>query len=423
MRKNKWNAWLFKTSSRWSEDHLELPVLDHNHVNLINNAILLTIFNIHKDAQNLTTDLTPKNCKHFETIIENASMELSKKLEEKEFLVKKINERRISQYIDHHKEVKLTMQKIKKHFTNGRYNQCSNIASMMLINKLDQIENIDRETFKLDNLLNLNDFSKKENLLKHISLCQFPSVKTSQLKAIDSLTELQAHYNRKSNDYFTLEELSELLKSNIKRMINEENNIIDRFEIKQSNSLLATRSAINKSTKDICEKIVYRADINKELLHNLNKSILTHINQTVYHLIATNKISLDYFIGINNVEQINNLFLLTDEMGRLAKILFENTLKIFAYSDHSQKNRTNNLMECSDMLSRIIELQVYEQNFEKVNYIPYRKKNILENIDKFKNKINEIQEYEANKSPYNQQEYKSTLLRLLTLILLEVSNA
>ena len=58
LNSNKWNGWLFNTATEWSENHFELPVVDFQHANKINNNIMKTLFTLNSEFNEFIKDIT-----------------------------------------------------------------------------------------------------------------------------------------------------------------------------------------------------------------------------------------------------------------------------------------------------------------------------------------------------------------------------
>ncbi len=421
---NKWNRWLFNTATTWSENHLDLPIVDLHHANKINNMMMKIIFNLNNEFNQFNKNINPKSSNNILNVITNISLIIKEKLKEKESLVIEINRNKRSQYKHNHEEIISKLDSIENSFKNGQFNKSQSTSSDLLVYILDYIEHNDKSIFSINRFIEFINFTDKESFTRYISFCEFPSIKNSQTNLIEKISHFHTHYIRREDDFFTLEELFKEIIQAMKNMIVDEKNIIEKFDIKCDAQYKNGVSKLDIYLKSILEKLTYRTELKHTDLKEFYKHILYHFNQDVFTNISLNKINPDYFSGFKNYSQISELFKLEQNINEWAEQIFTRLQNAFSMTPDIAINELTILLEITNQFDKMLatskmSIKVLKNKKDTKHQLKTDK---LESLYLFINYISQLIDYIKTTKTNKGSDFKNLLTKQLALVLFEVSN-
>ncbi len=412
---SKWNSWLFTTAKSWSSGQLELPVLDLQEANYINNSIMESLFELKNVFSNVLKNISPENSKNLIITFKTTQLFISSLLQKKIDLIEEININKKFQYDQIKLEIENSLGHTLQLYKSGQLNKSLNTCSEILVKYLEFVEHNDFKNFSINEFIKLIDFTNEESFKKYVSFNTFPTIRLKQNRLIKSISHFEVYYTRRNDDFFTLEELFNEFVNAYKNLTREEKSISEKFDFNYSVKKTNKTSTIEKRIKGLKDKLKYRTKIEKNELIHLYHNLIYHINQTTYAQISTKNITTDYFSGLKDYKQISELFLLTPAIKTIAKDSLEHLLLSF------KSTPATAVKELELVISNIGKMEsasliLPEENKEQMETSSNESTNQLKIT--LKNYLVFIKETGELKG----SEYKDYLLKLFSMFLMEVSN-
>lgn len=412
---NKWNSWLFTTAKTWSEGQLELPVLDLQSANTINNSIMERLFELKNIFNRSLVNITPEKSQQLKITLNVTHQHLNNLLNEKIALIEEINEKKKFQYSQLKQDIDDHLNNTLNYYKAGLFNKSINTCSTTLVTYLEFIELNDIKNFSINEFIKLIDFTNNDSFKKYVSFNTFPSIKRKQILLISSICQFHIHFTRRSDDFFTLEELFKNVINSLKILTQEERNISEKFDFNAGEKNSEDLATIEKRVINIKDKLKYRTKLEKNELIHLYHGIIYHINQTIYAKIATKNIATDYFSGFKEYEQVSELFSLPESLNNIAKNTFTHLLLSFKTTPALA------IKELDESLSQVNKIESFlNLNSEGKDEKMIQNINTLTN--QFKLNIQDYITFIKKSGELKSSEYKNYLLKSFSLCLMEVSS-